>query len=75
MAFTFEVVMLTNTKKKPCLEDTDPMPFGKYKGRHMQDVPANYLAWLKNENCSNELVANYIHNSWEAIQMELNSHE
>jgi hypothetical protein len=28
------------------LGDTDPMPFGKYKGQPMQDVPASYLHWL-----------------------------
>lgn len=47
------------------------MPFGKHKGTPMQDVPPQYLEWLRNEGCSNELVANYIHNSWDAIQMEL----
>jgi uncharacterized protein (DUF3820 family) len=28
------------------LNDTDLMPFGKYKGQPMQDVPASYLHWL-----------------------------
>lgn len=28
------------------LTDTDPMPFGKYKGQPMQEVPAYYLHWL-----------------------------
>ena len=28
------------------LKDTDAMPFGKYKGIPMQDVPASYLHWL-----------------------------
>jgi uncharacterized protein (DUF3820 family) len=28
------------------LTDTDQMPFGKYKGIPMQDVPASYLHWL-----------------------------
>ena len=28
------------------LNDTDKMPFGKYKGELMQDVPASYLHWL-----------------------------
>lgn len=63
--------MRTDQKKYPALTDLDPMPFGKFKGKPMQDVPASYLSWLKDEGCSNELVANYIHNSWEAIQEEL----
>ena len=28
------------------LTDIDPMPFGKYKGTPMQDVPCSYLHWL-----------------------------
>ena len=28
------------------LQDTDPMPWGKWKGKPMQDVPADYLFWL-----------------------------
>jgi uncharacterized protein (DUF3820 family) len=27
------------------LEDSDLMPFGKYKGSKMIDVPADYLLW------------------------------
>jgi hypothetical protein len=63
--------MLKSNKRQPALTDLDPMPFGKFKGVPMQDVPPSYLQWLKNEGCSNVLVANYIYNSWEAIQQEL----
>lgn len=28
------------------LTDDDLMPFGKYKGQPMSDVPAHYLHWL-----------------------------
>jgi uncharacterized protein (DUF3820 family) len=28
------------------LHDTDPMPFGKYQGTPMANVPDNYLLWL-----------------------------
>jgi uncharacterized protein (DUF3820 family) len=39
-----------NTRKKVILEDTDIMPFGKYKkeNRQMANVPASYLLWLHN---------------------------
>lgn len=32
--------------EKKSLGDLDPMPFGKFKGKPMQDVPASYLHWL-----------------------------
>ena len=38
--------MTTKDKRYPALSDTDLMPFGKYKGEPLQDVPASYLAWL-----------------------------
>ena len=57
--------------KQPALTDEDKMPFGKHKDKFMKDVPASYLAWLYNEGCNNEMVANYIWNSFDAINMEL----
>lgn len=30
--------------------DDTPMPFGKHRGLRMQDVPAEYLLWLLDEN-------------------------
>jgi len=35
------------------MEDTDLMPFGMHKGKQMQDVPASWLLWFKNEPKSN----------------------
>ena len=67
----------SGNKKEPALKDTDKMPFGKYKDSLMQDVPPRYLMWLYEEirkqgiTRQNELVFNYIHNSMDAIQMEL----
>lgn len=29
--------------------DEDLMPFGKHKGRKLEDVPASYLLWLWDE--------------------------
>jgi len=65
--------MLKSQKRQPALTDLDLMPFGKFKGTPMQDVPASYLSWLRNESCNNVEVANYIYNSWEAIEQELNN--
>lgn len=30
------------------ITDKSPMPFGKYKGTAMANVPASYLLWLRN---------------------------
>jgi hypothetical protein len=55
------------------LEDTDPMPFGKYKGTMMQDVPAHYLHWLwtngkqSDKQCA---VADYIRRNLSALKQE-----
>lgn len=63
--------MMSYEKRQPAYIDTDKMPFGKYKGKLLQDVPASYLMWLHDEGCSNEMLSNYIHNSMDAIKMEL----
>lgn len=56
------------------LTDLDPMPFGKHKGVLMQDVPAMYLVWLKEQGCNHAGVAGYIENSWSAIKSECPDH-
>ena len=56
------------------LEDTDPMPWGKYKGQPMQDVPADYLFWLWTEKGKKDNhvceVADYIRRNLAALQQE-----
>lgn len=32
------------------MKDTDIMPFGKFKGKEMIDIPAKYLLWLDSVN-------------------------
>lgn len=57
------------------LSDTDPMPWGKYKGTPMQDVPASYLHWYWTEKggekqveiCS---VADYIKRNLNVLELE-----
>ena len=53
------------------LTDLDPMPFGVHRGKPMQEVPASYLAWLKDQNCQHLGVRGYIEDSWSAILSEL----
>ena len=55
------------------LDDTDPMPFGRYKGTPMQDVPATYLHWLWCNGKKDDLgspVGNYIFRNLNALKME-----
>lgn len=51
--------------------DEDLMPFGKHRGKRMADVPASYLAWLKDQGCEHAGVSGYIKDSWSAIASEL----
>ena len=57
------------------LEDTDPMPFGQYKGVKMQDVPCNYLHWFYCncnvvKNSPGERVLGYIVENLNALKQE-----
>jgi hypothetical protein len=56
------------------LQDADPMPFGKYKGDPMEDVPAGYLNWLWNEDKHLQVktcpVADYISRNIGALTKE-----
>lgn len=57
----------------PVLIDTDSMPFGRYKGTPMQDVPASYLHWLWANGKKNEKscpVADYIIRNMVALKQE-----
>lgn len=54
------------------LVDTDLMPFGKYKGKRMQDVPAHYLHYLWQDGLKGQdaPVANYIRNNLATLSKE-----
>jgi len=53
------------------MNDTDRMPFGKHKGREMQDVPAGYLVWLYENNKCNSQVRAYIVENLEYLRLEV----
>lgn len=57
-------------KEIPLL-DTSPMPFGKYKGDKMENVPASYLLWLYDNNKCNDLVKDYIKDNYDVLYHEL----
>ncbi len=56
------------------LTDTDSMPFGKHKGKPMQDVPASYFHFLWNNGMKNDVatsnVALYIRDNMEGLKQE-----
>lgn len=53
------------------LKDSDPMPYGKYKDRKMEEVPASYLMYLYENNRTNHQVKQYILLNWDTIQQEI----
>jgi hypothetical protein len=58
----------------PSLKDSDPMPFGKFKGQPMEDVPTRYLFWLWTpgglEQDKYNPVAGYIRANIAALELE-----
>jgi hypothetical protein len=56
------------------LEDDDLMPFGKYKGEKMSDVPASYLHWLWTNGLKEQVktapVADYIFRTMHVLKDE-----
>lgn len=52
--------------------DNSLMPFGKYKGEKMANVPSDYLLWIfENNKCTQE-VAKYIAENLDVIKSEIN---
>jgi hypothetical protein len=55
------------------LEDQDLMPFGKYKGQAMQDVPASYLFYLWCNGLEEDFrsnVADYIRRNIKTLEQQ-----
>lgn len=49
------------------LKDTDIMPWGKYKGKALANVPADYLVWLYEERKCHGAVKEYIEFNWDVL--------
>ena len=55
------------------MTDESLMPYGKYKGIKMVDVPATYLLWLfENGKCDRD-VKNYITDNLDVLNKEKNN--
>lgn len=46
------------------------MPFGKYMGKRMLEVPAYYLLWLFEQGCQHEGVKRYILDNLQVLKQE-----
>lgn len=58
--------------------DDTPMPFGKYKGKPLKYVPANYLDWCIGQEWLPKRwpqLAAYITKNWKYIEKELDDME
>ncbi len=53
------------------LQDDSLMPYGKYKGRPMEDVPADYLVWLVDNLRASPAVAEYVKENREVLNKEI----
>jgi uncharacterized protein (DUF3820 family) len=58
-------------KPKEVFTDETPMPFGKYKGIKMANVPASYLLWLYDNNKCYGALKDYIKDNIDVLNVEL----
>ena len=50
---------------------TTVMPFGKYKGIELDEVPASYLMWLYENDCKDQTVKAYIVKNMDGIKKQI----
>lgn len=53
------------------INDNSLMPFGKYKGSKMIDVPASYLLWLYDNGLKDGDIKNYILDNMVILEWEV----
>ena len=62
------------------LQDTDLMPFGKYKDQALVNVPASYFIWLRDniklkalnkQSLAEKKLMEYIEHNMDALEIEL----
>lgn len=52
------------------LNEHSPMPYGKYKGRQIKDVPADYLLWLYYNDRASPAIEEYVERNLESLKEE-----
>ena len=53
------------------LTDESLMPWGKYKGEKMADVPASYLIWIYENGKYNMDFGRYVLDNWDGLKLEV----
>lgn len=53
------------------LDDDSIMPWGKFKGTKMGNIPAEYLLWLYENDKCDEPVREYIEDNLDVIRIEI----
>lgn len=53
------------------LNDKSPMPYGAHKGKSMENVPAEYLIWLYDNNKAVYPVKRYIEDNMNVLKKEV----
>jgi uncharacterized protein (DUF3820 family) len=53
------------------MTDDSVMPFGKYKGEKMSNIPASYLLWLFENSTTKNEVYFYIKDNLDVIKAEI----
>lgn len=53
------------------LQDDSPMPYGKYKGLPMEEVPADYLIWLVDNSRASPEIIEYVKENREVLDKEI----
>jgi uncharacterized protein (DUF3820 family) len=61
-----------SNSKRSDMDDYSIMPFGKYKGRQLINVPASYLIWLYDNNKAFGKLKEYIKDNLDVLQKQVN---
>lgn len=57
------------------LTDESLMPFGKFKGQKLIEVPARYLLWLYENNKAYGQLKEYIADNLDALRLEIKNED
>lgn len=56
------------------MDDSTVMPFGKYRGEKLANVPASYLLWLYDQNSTSidgRKVCHYVRENLDVLKAEI----